>query len=61
MDQVQYRLRAPGGLDSANAAGMKASASSVWFLVGNGGMHHGDDYWGLYRGYYIGIPSPIPY
>ena len=24
--------------------------SSVWFLVGNGGMDIGD-YWGLYRGF----------
>ena len=23
----------------------------VWFLVGNGGMDYGDDYWGLYRDY----------
>ena len=26
--------------------------SSVWFLVGNGGMDYGDYYWGFYRDYY---------
>ena len=31
---------------------------TVWFLVGNGGMHHGDYYWGLYRDYYR---DPFPH
>ena len=30
----------------------------VWFLVGNGGMDYGDNYWGLYRGYYR---DPFPH
>ena len=29
-----------------------AAARTVRFLVGNGGMDYGDDYWGLYRDYY---------
>ena len=29
---------------------LQGALRTVWFLVGNGGMHYGDYYWGLYRG-----------
>ena len=33
-------------------------SSTVWLLVGNGGMDYGDYYCGLYRDYYI---DPVPH
>ena len=30
----------------------RVKAYSVLFLVGNGGMGYGDDYWGFYKDYY---------
>ena len=34
------------------------ASSTVWFLVGNGGMDYGDYYWGFYRDYYR---DPFPH
>ena len=33
-------------------------AKAVWFLVGNGGMDYGDDYWESYGDYYR---DPFPH
>ena len=33
------------------AADPQPVRKNVWFLVKNGGMDHGDYYWGLYRDY----------
>ena len=35
-----------------------ACLSTVWFLVGNGGMDYGDYYWGFYRDYFW---DPFPH
>ena len=34
------------------------ASTSVWFLVGTGGMYYGGYYWGLDRGYYRRDPFP---
>ena len=46
-----HNLAVFGGARPRLRQAIETAISTVWFLVGTGGMGYGDYYWGLYRDY----------